>query len=332
MNKINNDPTAKKINNDSNIIPNCNSDILGEYIKREGISKGGESPFVIEQIPNSECAYHNFGETGVCALDPQMKYLVKFMKNEKIENSSFSKSDIINTIKKHLGISSESEIWIHKKFLTSTKIPIAEAKAYYDILYKPVGPCNNVSWLRNVEIDHTLRHWEIYSQKLFEKKFAQVPFQMIDFMDTHSELSYLDIKNLKDNKYDAFATILNTDVSSGPGKHWFCIFIDLTHSGTENDPIVLEYFNSSGRFPQDKLLIWMQQKKHNLFKDHKLYLDIQYINKQVLQKSQSECGVWSLIYIKNRLLGRPPNYFEKNKISDDSMMKYRRLLFRCSSS
>jgi Ulp1 family protease len=47
-----------------------------------------------------------------------------------------------------------------------------------------------------------------------------------------------------------------------------------------------------------------------------------------LQTSRTECGVWSIMYIKSRLEGHPPNWFYKNKTTDKDIENFRKYLFR----
>lgn len=240
-----------------------------------------------------------------------------------IENSA---REIIDHVKKVLKVDSESAIWEHKvfkEFVGSNK-----ANNILKKLFKPEGPSNSNALLNNFNIDDTLEQWSINGNELFNKKVYHVPFQMIDFAKTRKELSYLNIANLLKEKYSCFVVVLNTDVSSGGGKHWFCMYGDLEHKGTEKDPINIEYFNSSGNRPPTEVDVWAQKTMHDLLKDHKIYCNFITSAPKRLQYSMTECGVWSLMYIKSRLKGHAPDWFYKVKADDVDMLDLRKHLFR----
>jgi hypothetical protein len=49
--------------------------------------------------------------------------------------------------------------------------------------------------------------------------------------------------------------------------------------------------------------------------------------KKRLQKSDTECGMWCLWYIKKRIEGEAPDYFFKNNIKDEDIIDARRYTF-----
>ena len=154
-------------------------------------------------------------------------------------------------------------------------------------------------------------------------------FQMIDFALNGTALQKIDIYQLMKDDYDCFAVVLNTDVSTGRGKHWFCLFMDLNHKGTANDPITIEYFNSSGYEPRPQVLTWIQTTKYDMLKDHNIHMKVIYATEgRQIQYSRTECGVWCLVYILARLSDKPHNWLVKAKVSDSDITEYRQRLFR----
>jgi hypothetical protein len=128
--------------------------------------------------------------------------------------------------------------------------------------------------------------------------------------------------------YKCFGVVLNTDVSSGRGKHWFAIYGDLDHKGTDKDPIVLEYFNSSGNPPMREVANWLEAAKQDLLKNYSIEADSVVSANRRLQNSMTECGVWSLMYILSRLKGHEPNWYYKTRANDADMIELRSFLFR----
>jgi len=227
----------------------------------------------------------------------------------------------LEKVKDALGVTAESEIYKHPDVVK--KIGHAQASAVLQNNFNPPGPYNNNAWLSNVHLDSKQEQYAKHSKELFGKKYTYCPFQMIDFATTGGELTSIDIVSVS-KKYDCFGVIFNTDYSSGRGIHWFCVYCDFNC-----DPISIEYFNSSGGPPKPQVSDWMHKAKTQLLLSNR-EAQIIIIPKRQLQYSNSECGVWSLMYIQSRLEGKPPSYFEDNYALDSDMLIFRSNLFRWS--
>lgn len=280
----------------------------------------------------SECALHIHGENGVCAPPSIVKKIREYLLREHadtytpVQLEKMSNESVLNAAKQELGVEKESQVLEHPK--VRGHIGSAAVKHALDYYFKAIGPTDSTALLDNFNIDETLRKWSLHSEKLFKgNKFYHIPFQMIDFKRMGTELATLDIPALMKQGYKSFGVILNTDVSTGGGKHWFALYGDLDHAGTEKDPIVLEYFNSSGNSPMREVSEWLDDTEVELRK-----LGIEAVKHRSatrrLQQSQTECGVWSLMYLLSRLKGRSPDWFYKTKANDKDMIDVRKYLFR----
>jgi len=309
---------------------------------------GGDFPGVDNPNP-SECSLHVGGE--VCSNDSLLKKMKSFIdeKAKKTDKSNETnepkktkkskeskersggntdKKSIVEELKKHLNVNSESEAIVHPEFRKYVGENVVDNNLKERFL--PAGPYNSDALLDNFNIDENLRQWAQHGPEIFstiKKGFYHVPFQMIDFAENKTELATLDIVNIA-NQYDAMAVVLNTDVSTGRGKHWFCLFCDFRKSGEEDDPYTLEFFNSSGNHPEYQVTTWLNTAKSTLLKDGKKHAEIVISAPRVLQQSKTECGMWSLMYIKSRLEGRPTNWFYTVGASDDGLLKLRASFFR----
>lgn len=270
----------------------------------------------------TECLFEN---RKVCSSPNEINIMKNFIQELGL-NIPKSDKEIVELLKKELGVDSESAIWENKQF----KEFVGENKAQ-DILkniFKPIGPNNSTALLDNFNIDETLEQWSVHGMKLFGRKFYHIPFQMIDFAKVKSELSRTRLEDIIKKGYDCFGVVLNTDISSGRGKHWFCLFGDFKHAGTREDPYTLEYFNSSGNPPMNEVEIWMQKAAHDLLRDTGKVVEIVRSMTRRIQYSNTECGVFSLMYIYSRLQGHPSDWFYKVKAGDDDMIKMRAHFFR----
>lgn len=272
--------------------------------------------------PVSECTL----EGKICVLADGIKLLKQYAKARGLPDGK--PSEIIRNTMRHLDLLSESAIWEHED--VRKVLGQANCRHILDHYYKQKGPAYSTNLLSNLDIDGVLERWAKFSQVLFKKKFHHISYQMIDFDQQGTELAYLNLVDLKKNGVDIWAVVMNTDPSYKSGEHWFCLVGDLQHEGTETDPWVLEYFNSSGNpyhcYPS--LQAWINRLVHSLLRDEQKSLKVHTSIPRELQKSHTECGVWCLSYIHSRLAGKPPDWFYKSGLSDEEMYEYRKHLFR----
>lgn len=185
--------------------------------------------------------------------------------------------------------------------------------------FKPIGPADTTEWLDNVNIEEVL-------DQAHEKwpEFLPLPFQMIDFADTNTELATIHIPTIA-KSYNTWGVVINTDkshVNGGRGGiHWFALFGDM-----RKQPWTVEYFNSSGELPLPRI--------RDLFKKvAEQDPDLKFVIASTFQQQHDghSCGPYSLYYILSRLEGVPVSYFQKNTIGDKVMLKFRKFLFRSDS-
>jgi hypothetical protein len=202
------------------------------------------------------------------------------------------------------------------------------------IKFKETGPRNSSDWLSNINIDKTLQKWAVEFDDLYV-----YPFCMSDFYKTKGSLATIrpcDVLAGKASQKIASGTVtrpckrmccvLNTDVSTGRGIHWVCMFVDCTKS-----PITIEYFNSAGNPPFLNAVKWMEQTRAEFMKSGcagTVAVDTISVTSVPHQESDSECGVYCLFYIRKRLEGTPLQYFMDKRIPDADMSEFRKYLFR----
>ena len=186
--------------------------------------------------------------------------------------------------------------------------------------FKIKGPANNDDLLSNFDIDDVLYGWSVSSFP----NFYHIYYQMIDFAKNKTELAKIDVaKMVAENKYNCLGVVLNTDVSTGAGKHWFCLFVDW-----RNKPkVTVEYFNSSGNRPMREVQGWLIATNQYL-KTAGFNSEIIMNSLQHQRDSDTECGPYSLYYIWSRLHDVPYSLFNEKRIKDSEMLEFRKVLFR----
>lgn len=289
----------------------------------------------IPKVPVGECAFHIIAQEkivdGVCSDDFTIDKIKEFLiKSTDVKQSEFKEADgqekeddkIIEVAKEALGCNSESCIIEKNEFRDF--VGHANAQKIRQ-RFKESGPANSNKWLNNSNIDNTIAQW-----KQMFPGFLHVPFQMSDFDKENTELNEIDLAHeFADNNYKCMGVVLNTDISSGSGIHWFCIFADARFKGR----ITIEVFDSAGNIPPSSVIRWVAKQRlalANKFTGTKVE-DLVVTRQNKLQYSSSECGVFSLWYLFCRLNNVPYSYFTKpGAATDEMMLQFRKYLFRSS--
>lgn len=257
---------------------------------------------------------------------PECSY--KEIADETVDEDCFSKKELEKLASKFNTEPSVENIKEKTNCDSQACIIMKETPDLSDRL-KPSGPHNTTQWLTNSHIDKTLKKWA----EDFEG-FYNIPFQMVDFNKTgNNPLNNLSIPKLRQKGYKSWACVVNTDVSTGDGEHWFCFFGEI-----DGNKATLEFFDSANMFPVRKignnLNEWMAKQNKIVIdynRDHpgeKLELQLYPKMDVRFQKGNSECGVFSLYYIFCRLLGIPRSAFSSYEAcSDELMEQFRGFLF-----
>ena len=290
------------------------------FIKEEG------GKLKVPEIEN-QCAFHINAVDNVCSDQFTLKKMEEFI--NRLDNEPNSKrfnlhpADIVEKAKKITNCNSEICVLRNRKF--GEFAGTAAIDNTIRTRFKPEGPANSTEWLNNDNIDFVLHQWaKIYPG------FLHIPFQMIDFDEQQTRLSQLDLVSEYEKGMRKMGCVINTDKSSGRGIHWFCVFVDMTDD-KPNGHWTLEYFDSAGEYPKRSVHAWLNKQRAALAEKYpnKRVEVIDVTKSNQLQKSTTECGVFSLWYILSRLNGISHRYFSQpSAINDDMMYKFRRFLFR----
>ena len=271
----------------------------------------------------NKCAIDIKGDRKICSKTEHIKLLKNYLHSTGLTCeclATLNDEDIITLLKKKFKLKNEFEIYQ----LSEIEKVINNSDGILKAIFVNDGPNDSTKLISNIDIDNLCKKWMDNSDQ-FGKKYYHVPFQMIDFMDFKNPLRDLDIHKLIKDGYDCFSCIINTDISTGRGKHWFCIYGDLDKN---KNIITIEHFNSSGMPIRIPVLKWLENQCTKL-KMKKYNAKYKYVNSNhQLQYSDTECGVWSLIYILSRLLGKNNKWMIKNNIKDSQITKYRDYIFR----
>ncbi len=326
-------------------------DILGssERGRKRGPKVGGRDITKIAEVLDvSEIRGECLLGGDVCSVPQVVKLIDDFVATGG--DTAAPESRQLDVAKKILDCDTESCVITHKKFQDFVVDAVGEKGK--DVLeknlnerFKMKGPKTTKDWFNDKHIDFSLRAWALKFPC-----FYPYSFNMIDFDEVGGSLAKYTAVDVLEGKAPVhlvgdeagpvfrpcacMGAVINTDVSTGPGKHWLSVFVDCRPTG-QDEFWTVEYFNSSGSRPRQEIVVWMERTKARLISYRAKKHDSSSVKTVVAsthrhQNSDSECGPYALMYIRHRIENGPGSYefFRNNTIKDKAMYEFRELLFR----
>jgi len=219
-----------------------------------------------------------------------------------IEN--MTKKELWKKINDALGLICGDEVcWINQKFIKVIKDDNLRDKIL-DFTFKPRAPGTD-QWLSTSDINKVMQQFQE-----FDHSFKFLGALPCDFY-LHTNVEYHKIQ-----RYKKIGIVFNLDRHNQPGSHWVAFLID-------NVSKTMEYFDSAGDKPNKCIKSFIELLKKTLLSKYTYK-----INKKVHQKQNSECGVYAMYFIIQRLLGHTFDEVTSNIVRDNSMSKFRKYIFR----
>jgi hypothetical protein len=180
---------------------------------------------------------------------------------------------------------------------------------------------NPTEWLSNFDIDYVMDQYEHYFPEFKFIGPTPIDFDAVlsDNQCVWEELCKFNLNEYMNKGIKYIGICFNLDNHDQPGSHWVTSFIDIPNKQ-------IYYFDSNGD-PSPKevkklVLRVMQQGNSNNIK-----FKFQENSPFVHQKSNTECGMYSLYFIIYMLLYRNFKIFKTHRIPDDEMKYLRTILF-----
>jgi hypothetical protein len=190
--------------------------------------------------------------------------------------------------------------------------------------FKPVGPANTTELFNNFVENNVKNHLQG-----FDSSFKPVSVQLMDFPEEgytfNDELRDFvknNIEKIKSGTVKTFGCVLNTLRSKGDLSavgHWVSLFGDF-----RSKPYTIEFFNSSGNKAPKRVFNWMEKTASKIEEATGVKTIAVNVSNIVHQKSNTECGAYSLYYITARLAGYPYKKFREKPIRDEVMIRFRK--------
>ena len=235
-------------------------------------------------------------------------------------------ANIIEHAMEVLDCKSQTELLNHPKIIEALGMNAVEKEK--EEHFKPAGPFDSTKLIHNKNIYNVLKQYE----KAYPDFYA-IDYHMIDFdEDPNSELNKLDFVKQVSSGKTRFGVIFNTDVHTGGGKHWFAIFFDFRNITKDiNEPSTINFFNSSGNHPVERLDVWLKNKMQELENKTGKSFVLKIISNKRVQYGSTECGIYSMYFIIWCIKhpDKDIKEFMNQDLSDERMFrKVRQWLFR----
>lgn len=291
-------------------------------IKDESVKpKEKKLNFPVKIIYNSYCAPGR-GKDGISCFTKES--LQKISKTFKLPTSG-DKSELKARLNSKLG--KDERVWLKylkKMGMKDEEIMKNSLRPEYpgewrncDTNQVPNSKCK-YTWLHTFNIEDVLKQYE--NQFPNYKFMGAVP---MDFEKIDEDYKNLDLwKEYQEGK-DKIGMIFNLDYSYQPGSHWTCMFIDIDTVKCE-----FNYFDSYGKISgvPDEVYKYVTrigsewEKKsggEGTFKT----------NNVRFQFGNSECSIYSMYTIIQRLFGKSFEDICDHPMPDELMNKFRKLLY-----
>jgi hypothetical protein len=219
-----------------------------------------------------------------------------------------SKRDLWNSIYKRLRYICPYEYcWIDLDFLNEIDDENLREKLQY-FTFKPKMTRTQNAWLSTQDINNVLQQYQDIDPSF--KFLGALPS---DFYKV-TRVDYSQTFN-----YKRIGMIFNLDGYNQPGSHWVAFLID-------NKSKTLEYYDSAARVPNKNIQTFIDTV-YDYIKT-KGYDYKRCYNKTKHQFENNECGVYSIYFILQRLIGFDFEHVTSKVVRDKQMNRFRQIIFR----
>lgn len=283
----------------------------------------------------SHCSPSKYGKGNTCLSKKELEIVAtdynETYTNDKID-ITLPKKKLYNTIRTKLqGIckkDDEESCLIEQDFVKD------DHKKALEQSFRPKKPKswykNSRTWLNTFDILHVMKQYES-----LHKTFAFLGVFPMDFQQQYSTgqcigmtLCNFNISDFIKKKKDHFAFVLNLDYHYESGSHWIAVYANLN---PKKNNFGIYYYDSVANPPTKEVKTFAtsivsqvnQYYKPNIAKNFKT----QYNVKQK-QFKNTECGIFSMVFITQMLKYIDFHYICNYMKKDDQMNDIRDILYR----
>jgi hypothetical protein len=225
------------------------------------------------------------------------------------------KKYLLSEFNKRMGDKCDSQkCWSEQTFVDQMKMSARNELQKYT--FRPDGPEGRFEWLNTLNINDVMYQ----SEKTYPdfKFLGTVP---IDF-DNFERFGFksLNYKKLLESGKSKIGAVFNLDKHNEPGSHWVAMYSDIKKGE-------IYFFDSYGVRPDKRIRAFMRRVESFCSTGLGLKnVKVDY-NKVRHQYQNSECGVYSINFIKRLLRGDTFEEICNSKIPDEKINKCRNVYF-----
>lgn len=247
----------------------------------------------------------------------------------KVKNGTCLPDKILKTLKKRVNIKRKVNTKKNRKHVNEIKNKCKDEICWINHLvenekeknkikrkyFRPLTPSkwkqDPNTWLTDEDIEKVLKQYEVTHSNFLFLGPSPIDFDTVLKNDcVFNSLCNFDLKELIKRKKNQIGIVFNLDFHTGPGTHWVSLYIDIKNK-------FIFYFDSNGEKTPNQIKTFinrviLQGKKENI--EFVLYEN----NKTEHQKSNTECGMYSLFFIITMLTKKILN----KKKTTKSIIKY----------
>lgn len=261
------------------------------------------------------CSPHINGK--ICYSKNDLIYIARLYNkytNNRIKYSNMKKHELYDNLNFGFQKLCNNELcWIEQRFIP---------KHFYKKTVHKFKPKMPKSWFKNInEWLSTLEIEDVLNQ--YQKKYKKFKFMGAVPSDCpksiNCSLSDFNIGYHLRNKNTKVGVIFNLDEHHQSGSHWVALIIDLSKK-------CICYYDSNGVRPNKNIAHFINLIYDKMCKHFKRKIPI-LINKKEHQKSNTECGMFSTMFIINYLKLNDFNKVINLNPTDKEMTQLRKILF-----
>lgn len=290
----------------------------------------------------SPVAYSKLHDNSTCLSMKDLKLIAEDFNNYNKTNNNpqniikihKTKSKLYTSIREALKkyCLDKEHCWIDLEFISH------QHKSILDKKFRPKKPKswykNNRTWLNTFDILHVMKQYEyLYRNFTFLGVFP------IDFQDYFpgsntcigNNMCGFHIQNILPRK-KRFAMVLNLDRHNQSGSHWVAVYCNLN---SRQNNFGIYYYDSVANHPGREVRIFMDKIKEQVSELYPHNVASRFevkFNQIQKQYKNTECGMFSMIFITQMLKNHKFYYICSHMRKDDSVNEIRDILYRPSMS
>lgn len=197
-------------------------------------------------------------------------------------------------------------------------------------LYRPQLPKDVVedetAWLSNFDIDGVMRQFETSHPEFEYYEATPIDF---DKCSVNNDLCKLTLAELKKKNKSKVGIIFNTDHSSGSGKHWIALYVDMNGQNSNGKPGMYFVDSFAREMPKeiDELTKKFMEESPDILGD--TFTLSHNSDGKAFQRNNYACGYYCMHFIEEMLKGIPFSQYKdpKEHPTDEDMKRYSETCF-----